>query len=157
MKGEDARGAQYTLVGVVEHQGSMAGGHYISYSARLPSGQPALPSAVQGKEAAQPANGHVAAATSKKTVASGKTDQNGSTTDGNASEKTTGGDGVCDSAAQEKAKRAAQQLRESLAAGREKLDANKLLWFKASDAHVKIVSWDQVAACEPYLLMYVRS
>ena len=157
VKGEDAGGAQYTLVGVVEHQGSMAGGHYISYSARLPSGQPALPSAVQGKEAQPQANGPAAAAASKKAAASGKTAQHGPTTDGKASEKTAGGDGVTGTADLEKAKRAAQQLRESLAAGREKLNAGKLLWFKASDAHVKLVSWEQVAACEPYLLMYVRS
>ena len=157
VKGEDAGGAQYTLVGVVEHQGSMAGGHYISYSARLPSGQPALPSAAPGKEAPQPANGHVAAATSKKTAASGRTAQNDPMTNGKASKETAGADVPADTADEETVKRAAQQLRESLATGREKLDADKLLWFKASDAHVKVVSWDQVAACEPYLLMYVRS
>ena len=158
VQGEDAGGAQYTLVGVVEHQGSMAGGHYISYSARLPSGQPAPPSTTgQSKEAPREASAPVAASASRKTAASGKSAQDGPVTNGKASEKAARGDGPVGDLEKDRARRAAAQLRESLGAGREKLDADKLLWFKASDAHVKVVSWEQVAVCEPYLLMYVRS
>lgn len=158
VQGEDSQGAQYTLVGVIEHQGSMAGGHYISYSARLLDGQPAPPSAAgQKTEASSHVDVLVAAASSRKAAASGRSPQNGPVANGWESEKAAAGNGSCDTADQDRAGRALAQLRESLAAHREKLDAHKLLWFKASDAHVKVVSWEQVAACEPYLLLYVRS
>ena len=178
MQGEDAKGAQYSLVGVVEHQGSMAGGHYISYSARLPGGQPASPSTSgQSPEPTAPANGYATtvplrtaasseAAVQKESVPNGKAaarsmgdsnpDQIGSASVSKAIGKSAA-DGGNEGAAQEGAKRAALQLRESLAGSRVRLDAEEMLWFKASDAHVKVVNWDQVAACEPYLLIYVRS
>ena len=54
-------------------------------------------------------------------------------------------------------KLARSALQERLAAGREKLDAEEMLWFRNSDAHVKRVNWEQVASCDPYLLMYVRT
>jgi hypothetical protein len=61
------------------------------------------------------------------------------------------------SVADEVLKMAVEELQASPAASREKLDAQKVLWFRASDSHVKLVSWEQMAACEPYLLMYVRT
>lgn len=36
------------------------------------------------------------------------------------------------------------------------LDSASLQWFCASDSHVQRVGWDAVAACEAYILMYVR-
>lgn len=43
-----------------------------------------------------------------------------------------------------------------LAGSRPKLDSAELQWFHASDEKVKRVSWDTVAACHAYLLLYVR-
>ena len=40
LQGRDAGGARYVLVGAVEHAGSMAGGHYTSFSARDPAWRP---------------------------------------------------------------------------------------------------------------------
>jgi len=178
VQGEDAKGAQYSLVGVVEHQGSMAGGHYISYSARLPGGQPAPPSTSgQSPEPTAPANGYATTApertaasseaVQKESVPNGKAaarsigDSNphqiGSASDSKAIGKSAADGGDQEGAVQEGAKRSALQLRESLAESRVRLGAEEMLWFKASDAHVKVVDWDQVAACEPYLLIYVRS
>jgi hypothetical protein len=47
---------------------------------------------------------------------------------------------------------------EALPAGgsRQPLQSNKLRWFYASDSHVKAASWEQVAASEAYILIYVR-
>ena len=165
MQGEDAGGAQYLLVGVVEHQGSMAGGHYISYSARLPDGQPAQPasSSEAASEAPARVNGPTNAATPKKAGTSKGAQQNGVVPNGKAksgskvAKQGDGGDKGTASAADERLKRAAKELRASLAASRKSFDAEKMLWFRASDSHVKLVSWEQVAACEPYLLMYVRT
>ena len=36
------------------------------------------------------------------------------------------------------------------------LDAERLIWFKQSDSRVSACTWEAVAACEAYMLMYVR-
>ena len=165
VQGKDAGGAQYSLVGVVEHQGSMVGGHYISYSARLPDGQPAQPasSLEPALETTARANGPTKAATPKKAGTSKGAQQDGPVPNGKAksgneaAKQGGGGDKGTASAADEGLMKAAKELRASLAASRKSFDAEKMLWFRASDSHVKLVSWEQVAACEPYLLMYVRT
>ena len=161
VQGKDASGACYSLVGIVEHQGSMAAGHYDSYSARLPSGQPSKPHPSSPERAAKPAGpskSATAAAAAVPTPTSGKPAQNGPLPEGRAAEERVGEVGDAeDTMAVRAAKLARSALQERLAAGREKLDAEEMLWFRNSDAHVKRVSWEQVASCDPYLLMYVRT
>ena len=171
VQGKDAAGACYSLVGIVEHQGSMAAGHYDSYSARLPSGQPSRPHPASPEQATKPegpgkrATAPTAAApmpTSEKAV------QNGPLPEGRAAKEHVGEvddaentvgkvDDAENTTALRAAKLARSALQDRLATGRGKLDAEEMLWFRNSDAHVKRVSWEQVASCDPYLLMYVRT
>ena len=161
VQGKDAAGACYSLVGIVEHQGSMASGHYDSYSARLPSGQPSEPQPPYPEQAAKPAGPGkraTAAAAAGPTLTSEKAAQNGPLPEGRAAKEVAGESDDADNAATLNApKLAGSALQERLAAGREKLDAEEMLWFRNSDARVKRVSWEQVASCDPYLLMYVRT
>ena len=161
VQGKDAAGACYSLVGIVEHQGSMAAGHYDSYSARLPGGQPSKAHPSSPEQAAKPAGPSkraTAAAAAAPTPTSAGAAQNGPLPEGRATKEHVG---EVDDAESTTALRAAElarsALQERLAAGREKLDAEEMLWFRNSDAHVKRVSWEQVASCDPYLLMYVRT
>ena len=163
-QGKDAAGAWYSLVGIVEHQGSMAGGHYISYSARLPggqgqpSGQPSKPQPSSPEEAAKPAGPGkrpAAAAAAAQRSTPKEAVHNGPVPEGSAAKERVGEADDNENIALLKAARSA--LQERLAAGRDKLDAEEMLWFRASDAHVKLISWEQVASCKPYLLMYVRT
>ena len=162
VQGKDAAGACYSLVGIVEHQGSMAAGHYDSYSARLPSGQPAKSQPHSPQQAAKPAGPGkraTAAAAAPATPTAEKIAQNGPLPERSAAEEHVGEAGDADNTkALDAAKLAGSALQARLAAGRAKLDAEQMLWFRASDAHVKRVSWEQVASCDnPYLLMYVRT
>lgn len=153
-QGKDAGGAQYVLVGLVEHQGSMAGGHYISYSARLPGWQPACP-AVPAEEAPEPKLGAAAASAALAADSPGKKPRKAAVPNGHAS--TAGSKDAAKAAQNEALKEATAELRGRMAASRERIDAGALCWFRASDTHVKRVCWDDVASCEPYILIYVRT
>ena len=161
VQGKDAAGACYSLVGIVEHQGSMAAGHYDSYSARLPSGLPSRSHTASPEQAAKPAGPgkHATApAAAAPTPTSEKAVPNGALPEGRAAKEHVGEVDDADSTRASRATKLARSaLQERLAAGREKLDAEEMLWFRNSDAHVKRVNWEQVASCDPYLLMYVRT
>ena len=137
----------------------MAAGHYDSYSARLPGGQPSRPSPSSPEQAAKPAgpgkHATAAAAADGPMPTSVRPAQNGPLLEGNAAKEHVGD--AENTTALRAAKLARSALQERLAAGREKLDAEEMLWFRNSDAHVKRVSWEQVASCDAYLLMYVRT
>ncbi len=113
------------LVGVVEHAGSMSGGHYTSFSARDPSWHPPP----QQQPSSSPEKDTAAAPKAAAACNGGVTGQGGA-------EKS----GECMHAR----------------AGRG-LDAQRLQWFRASDSRVSPAAWEAVAACEAYILMYVRT
>ncbi len=139
----------------------MAAGHYDSYSARLPSGQPSRPHPASPEQAAKPAgpSKHATAPTAAApTPTSEKAVPNGALPEGRAAKEHVGEVDDADSTRALRATKLARSaLQEKLVAGREKLDAEEMLWFRNSDAHVKRVSWEQVVSCDPYLLMYVRT
>lgn len=244
---------QYTLVGVVEHQGSMVSGHYISYSARCPPDDQAPPQQQQQQppsqeadsepgdaqpQQPQPRQGRCASWHSTKIPAVGSWSQwrwliiccpysccipcslatdlvcsalqarchqslivcssdlddavplapahkaNGSrggaaksgaakprtgspagpppTTAGGPPEPSPAEAPAPDSATNGGGGGSAETRSRGeappplLAGCRRELDPAKLQWFRASDSHVQRVMWDAVAACEPYILMYVR-
>ncbi|KAK9916670.1 hypothetical protein WJX75_005528 [Coccomyxa subellipsoidea] len=188
-KGKDAAGAQYTLVGVVEQQGSMLSGHYWAYVARQPPATPPPPPQTKGSPAQSPSgqtpqmkqrqdsggsfNGDdaVPLAPAHKTGCGAKSAYRGvnaakpgtSTSEtfaeslsqgavksGNGSSKE---DGCADGEPSREAGRQ-QPPPSRLAGSRPKLDSAELQWFHASDEKVKHVSWDTVAACHAYLLLY---
>ena len=120
------------LMGVVEHAGSMAGGHYTSFAARDPAWRP-------------PARTDSPAPTAPPSKATAAAGQDGACNGvGAASHRATTGP-----AAEEGAGGAHARASRGL-------DAERLIWFKQSDSRVSASSWEAVAACEAYMLMYVR-
>lgn len=161
MQGKDAAGASYCLVGIVEHRGSMAAGHYSSYIARQPGTPSPEPQPSSPEQEAKPAGRskreNVAAAAAL-TPTPTEAAQTRPQPEGHADKEQVGE--ACDTdntAALKAAKVARSAPQQSLAGGWERLAPEEMLWFHASDAHVKLVSWEQAASCEPYLLMYVRT
>ena len=139
----------------------MAGGHYSSYSARQPSRPPSEPQPSSRQQAVKPAvpgkRGTAAAAAALMPTPK-EAAQTGPQPGGRAAKEHVGEADDTDNVAALKAAKVARSApQQTLAAGRERLDPEDMLWFRASDAHVKLVSWEQAASCEPYLLMYVRT
>ena len=148
MQGVDAGGARYVLVGVVEHRGSlMASGHYSNFSARHPSwGAPSPRPQDERSGSPSKASCHAsdaAPAEGARGVAAVAPSQRPAHAAAGVAEA-GGGCGAAGFAAAARA--AAQQLG----------DPTALQWFHQSDAHVKRVPWETVAAAEAYILVFVR-
>ena len=128
MQGPDAQGVQYALVGVVEHRGSqLSSGHYAAYVQR------GLQSPLQ-HAAAPPATQSQPSATSAEAVEP-------------AAEAKEQGAGVDSSQPSAEAAAPAQAAAPT---------AQERRWFYASDAMVTPATQEAVAACEAYILLYMR-
>lgn len=180
MQGKDAAGAHYVLVGAVVHIGhSLATGHYVSYSARSPAMSSTNSSSTTASRSSKSSgsSGTMNAGAANETAgkeegASGGGGKSSGGADASSSEDAAafappsgafgaangGGSGLPANGGADHEEGPSEKEGDAPwpLPRRPELRSDLLRWFYASDSRVSPATWEQVAACEAYILIYSR-